>query len=119
MNDMYGQLGGYAMPGMRQRHTVLTVNGRNGAMGLAGQMYPDSKAIALDTADNIMWLIQTDSSGYPSAQAFDISPHAEPEPVDINLLVQRISRLEDLINGKYSTGHAGTDAGPERGESAG
>lgn len=119
MNDIFSQpVSGYGM-GMRQRHTVLTVNGRQGAVGLAGQMYPDSKAIALDTMGDIMWLIQTDSSGYPSVQAFDLAPHVEPEPVDVNSLVQRIARLEDLINGKYSTGHGSTETGTEPGRSGG
>lgn len=120
MNDMFGQMSGFGMSaGMRQRHQILKANGRQGALGLAGQMYPDSNALALDTADNIMWLIQTDSSGYPSVQAFDIAPHVEPEPVDVNLLMQRIARLEEVVNGKYSAGCAGPEASPDSGKSAG
>lgn len=119
MNDMFGQMNGLNSYGMRQRHQILKANGRQGAMGLAGQMYPDSQALALDTAESILWIIQTDSSGYPSVQAFDIAPHVEPEPVDMNVLMQRIARLEEMVNGQYSAGHAGTETGTGGGNSAG
>lgn len=113
---MNGLFGPQSYTGMRQKYTALRVNGRDGAHSFASQMFPDSTALALDTTADMLWVMQTDSSGYPSIMGFDITPHAEPEPVDINALMQRISRLEEMISGKYSTGHAEQSDGAEHRE---
>lgn len=113
---MNGLFGPQSYTGMRQKYTALRVNGKEGAHSFASQMFPDSTALALDTTADMLWVMQTDSSGYPSIMGFDITPHAEPEPVDINALMQRITRLEEMISGKHSTGRTGQGNGAESGE---
>lgn len=81
-----------------QRYDVIKVNGKNGAE--AFQMAPNSSVLLLDETSPIVWLKQTDGAGYPTLSPYSITPY-QPEPqVSMGSLEARISRLEDIINGK-------------------
>lgn len=79
-----------------QRQEVLRVNGKNGAEAL--KLPPNSSALALDENEPIVWLIVTDSAGYPSLTAYTITPYKEKPPIDLGNLEERIAKLEGLFN---------------------
>lgn len=102
-NQLYQQL----LQGIQQnnplaKQEVVKVNGRPGAEAFS--LGPDSSALLLDTSAPIVWLIQTDGAGYKSLLPYDIKPHEEKPPEDIyKSLEDRITKLEEMINGKSNT----------------
>ncbi|MBR3673971.1 MAG: hypothetical protein IKN65_06810 [Clostridia bacterium] len=47
----------------------------------------------------------TDGAGYPTLTPYDIAPHQDAEQlqqIDIKLLDERIKKLEDIVNDKFS-----------------
>lgn len=86
-------------PQMGQPTKVTEVTGRAGAE--AFQLAPDSSMLLLDTTAPIVWLVKTDGAGYKSLVPYDIKVHEEEKPVDhYKELEDRISKLEEVINGK-------------------
>lgn len=75
---------------------IVKVHGRNGADTF--QMTPNSSALLLDESEPIIYLAQTDGAGYKTISAYDISPHKEITPANMQDLEQRISRLEERLN---------------------
>lgn len=113
-NNMYQGNGYQNMVAMRNlpRHKIITVNGRQGAESF--QMGPDSNILLADKNDNIIWLVQTDGAGYKTVTPYAVTPYVEKPPVDVNVLEDRITNIEnmlvglreELINGKqYSSGN--------------
>lgn len=107
---MYGQPGGYGqtpynlggtMQQAAQRYEIIHVNGEPGARAL--QMAPNSNAIVMDDTAPIVWLCQTDGAGYKTVQPFDIAPHQTAPAVDVSSLDTRLTRLEEIVNGKQPT----------------
>ena len=81
-----------------QRQEIVKVNGENGAR--AFQMAPNSNALLLDESAPLVWLVQTDGAGYNTVAPYKIEPYqAQPAP-DYNSLEERISRLEEMLNGR-------------------
>ena len=79
-----------------QKYEVVRVNGKNGAE--AFQMSPNSSVLLLDETAPIVWLKTTDGAGYPTLTPYSIAPY-QPEPeIDTKSLLQRIERLEGMIN---------------------
>lgn len=81
------------------RSGIIRVKGRPGAETFA--MGPNEDALLLDETAPIVWLKRTDGAGYPSLDAYDLSPHeetkAEPDGEDhYNALEKRIEKLEKL-----------------------
>jgi len=105
-NQIYQQLlQGIQQQSVTGKQEVVKVTGRAGAE--AYQLAPDSSILLLDTTNPIVWLAQTDGAGYKSLIPYDITPHEEPKPVDnYKLLEERITKLEDAINGKSNTSNA-------------
>lgn len=77
---------------------IIHVNGENGAM--AFQMMPNSQALLLDDTAPIVWLAQTDGAGYKTVTPYSITPYKQEQPIDIRTLEQRITKIEEAINGK-------------------
>lgn len=93
----YGQNYANNLPKME----VIRVNGKNGVD--AFQMGANSSALLLDSSAPIVWLVQTDGAGYKTSEPYKISPY-QPEPaIDLNNLVSRVSKLEELINAKSNS----------------
>ncbi|MCQ2053389.1 MAG: hypothetical protein MJZ03_05600 [archaeon] len=90
------------MPASKQ--DIIKVNGENGAK--AYQMAPNSSALLLDETQPVIWLKQTDGAGYPSLNAYSITPYAPEVPVNTSELERRISRLEGIISESYITNAA-------------
>lgn len=76
--------------------SIIRVNGQNGAEAL--RMAPNSEALLLDNTDAIVWLAQTDGAGYKTVTPYSVTPYHQQPPVDINVLEQRLSRVEELLN---------------------
>ncbi len=83
---------------MLPRQKITRVNGRNGAMAV--QMAPNSSVLVLDETAPLVWLCQTDGAGYLTVAPFDIAPHQEAPQVSVNDLSARLTRLEEIVNGK-------------------
>lgn len=75
---------------------IIRVHGRNGADTF--QMMPNSSALLLDESEPLIYLAQTDGAGYKTITVYDIQPHKEIPPVNMQDLEQRISRLEERLN---------------------
>lgn len=82
-------------------YEVIQVNGEAGAKNF--RMGPNSSALLLDKTASIIWLAQTDGTGYLTVTPYDFFPHQEAQPVDLNDLANRVSQLEEVINGKSNS----------------
>lgn len=82
------------------KQEVVKVNGENGAR--AYQMPPNSSALLLDESGLIVWLVVSDGAGYKTCTPYDITPHQTTPAPDYGSLEQRITRLEELMNGNAS-----------------
>ena len=93
----YGQM--QANPAMAiPPQQVTKVNGRNGAISY--QMGANSSALLLDESGLIVWLCTTDGAGYKTVTAYDITPHQDTPAPDFGSLETRITRLEEMVNGR-------------------
>lgn len=89
---------------------IIRVNGENGARAL--QMQPNASVLLLDETAPIVWLAQTDGAGYKTVTPYKIEPYVkEPEP-DVKALMDRVTKLEEMINAKSNF----TDAGRKSAE---
>ena len=79
---------------------VVKVNGENGAR--AYQIGANSSALLLDETGTMVWLCTTDGAGYKTVSAYDIIPHQPTPPPDFSNFEARISRLEEIVNGKHT-----------------
>lgn len=83
------------------RMQVIKVNGEAGARNL--RMAPNSSALVLDETAPIVWYAQTDGTGYLTVTPFDIHPHENQPPVNLNDLLQRVNKLEEeMVNVQQS-----------------
>ena len=88
-----------------QSQRVPEVTGRAGAE--AYQLSADSSVLLLDNTAPIVWLVKTDGAGYKSLMPYDIKPHEEEKPIDhYKALEERITKLEEAVNGKSNTSNA-------------
>ena len=88
----------YRNPYLSQKQDLVRVNGKPGAE--AYQMAPNSSALLLDESAPLVWLAQTDGAGYKTLSPYTITPYQPEPPVDTKSLLQRVERLEGLINDK-------------------
>ena len=59
-----------------------------------------------DADKDIIWWIRVDSNGSKSVTPFDVTPHQEPAPVDMNLILERLNLLEEKVNAKQNKSNA-------------
>lgn len=91
----------YAPQPMLQRYEIIKVNGEAGARNF--RMLPNSNALLLDETAPIVWLAQSDGTGYMTVTPYDLSLHTPPETIDINALAARVQQLEEeLLNVRQS-----------------
>lgn len=84
---------------------IIRVNGENGARAM--QMYPNSSMLLLDENDPIVWLAQTDGAGYKTVTPYKIEPYSPAPVIDSQILLDRIIKLEEKINGKSDNSNDG------------
>lgn len=83
----------------QQRQDVVRVNGRNGADSYP--LPPNSSILMLDENEPVVWLKTTDGAGYPTVNAYNISPAQSQEQIDndrFTALEGRIAALEGILN---------------------
>lgn len=80
---------------------------------------PNSSIFLPDAEEDIIWWIKTDMQGNRTVMPFDIGPHKDAPPVDLNSLEQRLANVEEWIhaksnksNAKRTTATAATVAAP-------
>lgn len=83
---------------------IIKVNGPAGAS--AYQMLPNCSALLLDETAPRLFLKTTDGAGYPTIEAFKLEKYIEEQPVNISDLMERISKLEEIVNAKSNTSNA-------------
>lgn len=105
---------------------ITKVNGRDSA--LQYQLPPNSMSPALfDQNGKTFYIVSTDGTGMKTVEAFDFSPHAEEQPIQIDgaqfvsrqeydSFVAKVSAALEAINGIHEPVQpAGTTAGPADG----
>lgn len=80
------------------RCEVLRVSGRRGAEALP--MAVNSSTLALDETAPLVWLVRTDSAGVKTLTPYTITLYAEPAPVSMDELSERLARLEEMLSAK-------------------
>ena len=69
-------------------------------------MGPNSEIYLPDADNDIIWWIRTDANGNKNVLPFDVLPHQEPESVDMNNILARLSAIEEKLNGKQNKSNA-------------
>lgn len=82
-------------PAFIPQSRVIRVNGEAGARNI--RMAPNSDALLLDETAAIIWYAQTDGTGYLTVTPFDVCPHQTQSPVNLDLLSERVSKLEEAL----------------------
>ena len=59
-----------------------------------------------DADRDLIWWIKIDQNGNKQVLPFDLKPHEEPQPVDMNEVLARLGAVEEWINGKSSKSNA-------------
>ena len=75
------------------RYELIKVKGAAGANNF--RMAPNSETLLVDETAPIVWFAKTDSGGYLTVEPYDVSPHHEQPPVNVNALEERVKRLEE------------------------
>lgn len=79
---------------------VLRVSGINGVNAL--NIAPNASVLALDETAPILWFVQTDSAGYKTPTAYDITPHVDQIAKAEQNFEERLKRLEEYVNEQQS-----------------
>ena len=77
---------------------VVQANGKASIDAL--RMAPNSSVLIMDNTAPIVWLCTSDGLGNVTSLPYDIVPHVEQAPIDVNGLEERVKRLEERINAK-------------------
>lgn len=75
------------------KYSLIKVKGAAGANNF--RMAPNSETLLVDETAPIVWFARTDSGGYLTVEPYDVSPHHEQPPVNVNALEERVKRLEE------------------------
>ena len=67
---------------------------------------PNSEIYLPDADDDIIWWIRTDANGNKNVIPFDVVPHEEPKPIDMESILARLGAVEEWINGKQNKSNA-------------
>lgn len=85
-------------------YSASPIHGQNAAWQFP--MGPNSEIYLPDADQDIIWWIRTDNNGNRSVQPFDVTPHKEPEPVNMENLLARLDAVEEWINAKSNKSNA-------------
>lgn len=77
--------------------TVVQVSGKTSVDAI--KMSPNSSILLMDITAPIVWLCTSDGLGNVTSVPYDISPHKETPPVDVNSLENRVLTLENVLKG--------------------
>lgn len=62
------------------------------------RMSPNSSILLMENNRAIVWLCTSDGVGNITPTPYDISPHQEEQPDDVDSLEQRVSKLEKILS---------------------
>ena len=93
--NLYGQRQQPTQTNVLPPQQVIQVDGRASIDTL--QMSPNSSILIMDKSQPIVWYCVSDGLGKVTASAYDITPHQDIPPVDVNDREQRISALETIL----------------------
>ena len=74
---------------------ILQANGKASIDAI--QMSPNSSVLILDSTAPIIWMCISDGLGNVSKSPYDIFPHKDKTPLNLDTLEQRLAVLEDSI----------------------
>ena len=97
-----------------QPQQVVQVNGKASVDQL--KLAPNSSLLAMDTTAPTVWLVKTDSIGAIQAVAYDITPHIEKPPVDVNALEERLIAIETMLAGMEKKNESNVAVSKSKGE---
>ena len=97
-----------------QPQQVVQVNGKASVDQL--KLAPNSSLLAMDTTAPIVWLCKTDTIGARQAIPYDISPHVEKPPVDVNALEERLIAIETMLAGMEKKNESNVTVSKPKGE---
>ena len=63
-----------------------------------------------DADRDLIWWIRIDQNGNKQVKPFDVRPHEEEPPVDMNNILARLGALEEWVNGKQNKSNAKRNA---------
>ena len=75
-------------------YEIIEVNGEESARKI--RMAPNSKTFLLEKNASIVWLAETDGVGDLTLRPYDLVPHQQAAPIDLNDLMERVKKLEDM-----------------------
>lgn len=75
---------------------IIQVNGKASVDTI--QLAPNSSVLLMDTTAPIVWMCVSDGVGKVSATAYDITPHKDKPPIDVENIEQRISNIEKIVS---------------------
>lgn len=87
-----------------QRYEAPQLHGRSDANMF--QMAPGSEIYLPDATEDIIWWIRIDQMGNRTVVPFDVTLHHDPDPVDLNALVARLTAVEEKLNAKSNKSNA-------------
>ena len=91
-------------------YSAAPIHGENAAWQFP--MGANSEIYLPDAEKDIIWWIRTDMNGNRSVQPFDVTPHKEPEPVNMDELLARLGAVEEWINAKSNKSNAKRNVAP-------
>lgn len=109
-NNQYSPYQNMYMQNVLPQQQVTQVNGKASVDAI--KMAPNSSVLLLDNTAPIIWLCVSDGLGNVTSKAYDISPHQDKPPIDLDAIVKRIDNIESIIsementNGKSNDGNA-------------
>ena len=83
---------------MAPRYRADPIHGSNAAWQFP--MGPNSEIYLPDADEDIIWWIRTDATGQRTVTPFDVTPHKESEPINMDDIMARLSALEEKVNAK-------------------
>ena len=86
----------YRSGGSLDRCEVIKVKGEGGAKSV--KIPPNSSCLAMDIDEPIVYLIQTDSTGYPSVEAYAIKRIPTESEKAASAIEQVMGTLNNVVN---------------------
>ena len=94
---------------------VVQANGKSSISAL--RMSPNSSVLIMDTTAPIVWLCTSDGLGNVTPIAYDITPHKDAPTPDVSSFEQRLSAVENGLNGMMTKWEEMTNAKSNAGSS--
>lgn len=108
----YMQQAGSKTAGLLPYQQVIQVNGKASADSI--QLAPNSSVIVADKNAPVIYMCVSDGVGNVTATAYDIMPHQDKPPVDVNGLENRIEKIEKFIAGMEERSNAKPTFRPDK-----